>query len=131
MARTVSLLLCIISIITHVCAVPLSTSPNPAIVAHNALSKRGEPTTGDDDFEDTEPHPNLLDQVETAFIDAMWLAGLALVSIDEDTEVFSHYFNEADRAGVKNVFLAVKGITTDPEDPSMGDDRLSNIHGKY
>ncbi len=128
MSRVVVLCLLAISFIANISAAPLSTSPNPAVTAHNALRKRAEPGTGDDDFPDTEPHPNRLDQVETAFSDAFELAAYVLNSIDDDIDIFPHYFNGGDRAGVKNVFLAIFGTTTIPENPSVGNDLLANIH---
>ncbi|KAL8958560.1 MAG: hypothetical protein Q9183_005813, partial [Haloplaca sp. 2 TL-2023] len=106
----------------------LSTSPNPAVTAHNALLKRAEPSTGDDDFPDTEPHPNKLDQVETVLNDAFELGAYVLNKIDDDIDIFPHYFNGGDRAGVKNVFLAIFGTTTIPENPSTGNDLPANIH---
>ena len=63
MARPIFLCLLAICFIANVSPAPLSTSPNPAVTAHSALLKRAEPGTGDDDFPDTEPHPNPLDQV--------------------------------------------------------------------
>lgn len=130
MVRAFCLILFSIAFVSIVSSVPLSTSPNPAATTLNALSRRGEPSTGDDDFEDIEPHPNPLDQVETAFTDAIWIVGLAIKFIedDADTDIFPHYFNDKDRSGVKSVFEAIKGKTTDPENPSMGNDLLSDIH---
>lgn len=118
------------SLISSVYTGPLSTSSNSASVARDVLSRRsgGEPSTGDDDFPDTDPHPNPLDQVETAFNDAFELAAYVLNSIDDDADIFPHYFNGGDRAGVKNVFLAIFGTTTIPEDPSTGNELLSKIH---
>ncbi len=91
----------------------------------NVLSKRAEPTTGDD-LPDTDTHPNQLDQVETAFNDALELASYVNNSIDTDTTIFPNYFNEGDRAGVKNVFIAILG-TGDPQAP-VGNDLLGNLH---
>lgn len=128
MARVLSLLLLVTSLLSVVYSVPVSTSPNPSVVARNALLKRGEPGTGDDDFPDTEPHPNALDQVETAFNDALELAAYVLNDIDDDIDIFPHYFNGGDRAGVKNVFLAIFGTTSIPENPATGNDLLDKIH---
>ncbi|KAL8668772.1 MAG: hypothetical protein Q9168_006608 [Polycauliona sp. 1 TL-2023] len=128
MVHVVSFCLVALSFISYVSPAPLSTSPNPAVAAHNALLKRAEPGTGDDDFPDTEPHPNKLDQVETAFNDAFELAAYVLNSIDDDIDIFPHYFNGGDRAGVKNVFLKIFGTTEIPENPSTGNDLLAKIH---
>ena len=86
-------------------------STDAALRTRNILSKREEPTTGDD-LPDTEPHPNQLDQVETAFADAILLAQHAHDSIDDDETIFSNYFHEGDRAGVKNVFSAIIGSSS-------------------
>ena len=98
---------------------------NPPRDAHNILSKRAEPTTGDD-LPDTGNHPNKLDQVETAFNDALELASYVNMFIDTDTTIFPNYFNEGDRPGVKNVFTAILG-TGDPNAPS-GNDLLGKLH---
>lgn len=81
--------------------------------------RRGEPNTGDD-FPDTDSHPNELDQVETAFADALELASFVKTYIDEDDEVFGHYFNLDDKAEVKRIF-------TDLYNGGKGHDKLSNI----
>jgi hypothetical protein len=104
-----------------------SYSPNTPVISRNVLSKRTEPTTGDD-LPDTPNHPNQLDQVETAFNDALELASYVLMSIDTDTTIFPHYFNEGDRAGVKNVFAAILGTTSIPESPTTGNALLGNLH---
>lgn len=117
-----------VSFISEISSAPLSTSPNPATTVRDTLLKRAEPGTGDDDFPDTEPHPNPLDQVETAFNDAFELASYVLDFIDDDIDIFPHYFNGRDRAGVKNVFLAIFGTTNIPENPSVSNDLLANIH---
>lgn len=93
--------------------------------ARNVLSKRGEPTTGDD-LPGSDNHPNQLDQVETAFRDALDLASYAVNSIDSDTTIFPNYFDEGDKAGVKNVFLAILGDggSSNPE----GNDLLGDLH---
>ncbi|KAK4693733.1 hypothetical protein P7C71_g3720, partial [Lecanoromycetidae sp. Uapishka_2] len=101
-------------------------SPNAAVVTRNVLLKRTFPDTGVD-FPDTEPHPNPLDQVETAFNDAAELASYVLTSIDTDTTIYPHYFNEADRAGVKSVYTSILGTTAIPQNPSTGNDLLGNI----
>ena len=93
--------------------------------ARDMLSKRAEPTTGDD-LPDTDNHPNQLDQVETAFNDALELASYVMNQIDTDTTIFPNYFDEGDRAGVKNVFSAILG-TGDPNAP-VGNDLLGNLH---
>lgn len=96
------------------------------LIARNLLSKRTEPNTGDD-LPDTPNHPNQLDQVETAFNDALELASYALNGIDTDTTIFPHYFLEGDRAGVKNVFVAILGTTEIPENPTTGNDLLGSL----
>jgi hypothetical protein len=63
------------------------------------LARRGEPNTGVD-FPDTEPHPNQLDQVETAFHDAMELTAYVNMFIETDNDIFPHYFDTNDRAEV-------------------------------
>lgn len=98
---------------------------NPPTTGRKVLSKRAEPTTGDD-LPDTDNHPNQLDQVETAFNDALELASYVNNSIDTDTTIFPNYFDEGDRAGVKNVFIAILG-TGDPQAP-VGNDLLGNLH---
>lgn len=123
-------LLCVASLLLSAIAAPTepTTSANPLAITRNVLSKRTEPTTGDDDFPDDEPHPNRLDQVETAFNDAIELVAYVLGTIDSDTTVFPHYFNLGDKAGVKNVFAAILGTTTIPENPTTGNALLGNIH---
>lgn len=101
-------------------------SPNPPAIAHNVLSKRTQPNTGAD-LPDTDTHPNQLDQVETAFNDALEMAAYVLQNIDTDTTIFPHYFDEGDRAGVKNVFAAILGTTTIPQNPTTGNALLGNI----
>lgn len=104
-----------------------SYSPNTPVLIRNVLSKRAEPTTGDD-LPDTPNHPNQLDQVETGFHDAIEIAALVIQNIDTDTAIFPHYFNEGDRAGVKNVFAAILGSTSVPDTPTDGNALLGNIH---
>ena len=101
-------------------------SPKSSVVARDMLSKRAEPNTGVD-LPDTPNHPNQLDQVETAFNDAFELAAYVLQGIDTDTTIFPNYFDESDRAGVKNVFVAILGMTGPPEGPNIGNDLLGNI----
>lgn len=96
------------------------------VVARNILSKRTEPDTGED-LPDTDEHPNHLDQVETAFNDALELASYVLNVIDTDSTIFPHYFDEGDRAGVKNVYAAILGTTSTPEGPTTGNDLLGNL----
>ena len=96
---------------------------NAPATAHNVLLKRGEPDTGDD-LPDSDNHPNQLDQVETAFRDALELATTAASNIDGDTTIFPNYFDDGDRAGVKNVFLAITG--NDLNNP-QGNDLLGNL----
>ena len=99
---------------------------NSSVIARSMLSKRAEPNTGVD-LPDTPNHPNQLDQVETAFNDAFELAAYVLQNIDTDTTIFPNYFDESDRAGVKNVFVAILGVTGPPEGPIIGNDLLGNI----
>ena len=120
---------------------------NDALKTRTILSKRsGEPEMGDD-LPDTDDHPNQLDQVETAFEDALLLADFAYGHIDNDDTIFLHYFDEGDRAGVKNVFGAIIGApgvfyngndlldkllvqTTDTE-KSCSEQTLVSIRGIY
>ncbi len=101
-------------------------SPNPAVVTRSVLLKRTFPDTGDD-LPDTEPHPNHLDQVETAFNDAAELASYAIDYIDSDTTIYPHYFDVADKAGVKSVYVAILGTANNPTDPEPGNALLGNI----
>ena len=101
-------------------------STDAALQARNVLAKRTNPDTGDD-LPDTDDHPNQLDQVETAFNDALELASYVLSNIDGDTTIFPNYFDEGDRAGVKNVFTAIMGTTSIPENPTTGNDLLGNL----
>ena len=100
--------------------------PNSSVIARSMLSKRAEPNTGID-LPDTPNHPNQLDQVETAFNDAFELADYVLRNIDTDTTIFPNYFDESDRAGVKNVFVAILGVTGPPDAPIIGNDLLGNV----
>ena len=100
--------------------------PNSSVVARRMLSRRAEPNTGND-LPDLPNHPNQLDQVETAFNDAVELASYVLSSIDTDTTIFPNYFNESDKAGVKNVFVAILGTTGSPEATVLGNNLLGNI----
>ena len=42
--------------------------------------------------------------------------------------MFPHYFDEGNRAGVKNVFAALLGTTSIPETPTTGNALLGNLH---
>ncbi|CAF9915984.1 MAG: hypothetical protein HETSPECPRED_002704 [Heterodermia speciosa] len=101
-------------------------STDAALQARNVLAKRTNPDTGDD-LPDSDDHPNHLDQVETAFNDALELASYVLDNIDKDTTIFPNYFDEGDRAGVKNVYAAILGTTSIPENPTTGNDLLGNL----
>ena len=101
-------------------------STDAALRTLNILSKRAEPNTGDD-LPDTDTHPNQLDQVETAFADALLLAQHAHDNIDNDDTIFSNYFDEGDRAGVKNVFGAIIGSPSLLLHHYDGSDLLGNI----
>lgn len=94
---------------------------NAPKIAHTSpsLVRRGEPTTGED-FPDTEPHPNQLDQVETAFKDAMELTAYVNMFIETDNDIFPHYFDTNDRAEVQRIFASINNN-------GMGNDMLSNI----
>ena len=100
--------------------------PNSSVVARSMLSKRAEPNTGVD-LPDLPNHPNQLDPVETAFNDAFELASYVVSNIDTDTTIFPKYFDNSDKAGVKNVFVAILGITGPPEGPIVGNQLLGNI----
>lgn len=101
-------------------------STDAALRTRNILSKRGEPTTGDD-LPDTEPHPNQLDQVETAFADAILLAQHAYENIDDDNTIFPNYFGLRSRNGVKKVFGAIIGSSSLLGNYD-GSELLGNIH---
>ena len=75
------------------------------------LVRRGEPGTGDDDFPDDPPHPNKLDQVETAFNDAIELTSYVLSNIDGDNTIF----NTCDSNGISGKIygLRVRNTCTD------------------
>ena len=85
------------------------------------LVRRGEPGTGDDDFPDDPPHPNKLDQVETAFNDAIELTSYVLSNIDGDNTIFPHYFDTADREEITRIFRSINN-------GDNGNDMLSDIH---
>ena len=70
---------------------------------------------------------NQLDQVETAFNDALELASYVLSAIDKDTTIYPNYFADEDRANVKAVYSAIIGQTIVPENPSTGNDLLGKI----
>ncbi|RYC64473.1 hypothetical protein CHU98_g1765 [Xylaria longipes] len=83
------------------------------------LYRRGEPDTGDD-LPDDPDHPNKLDQVETAFKDAIELASYVLDFIDTDNDVLPHYFDPGDRAEIKRIFSTVSN-------GGKGNDMLSDL----
>ena len=89
------------------------------------LSKRGEPQTPDTEYPDTETHPNHLDQLEAAIQDAFELCDYVLTTpghgIDSDSPIFTKYFDEGDRAGVKSVFQTIQPSS------GVGNDLLDNI----
>ncbi|KAL9636799.1 MAG: hypothetical protein Q9204_002118 [Flavoplaca sp. TL-2023a] len=124
MIRIPSLLACV-AVLTSVICAPLT--PN---ATRNFLAKRsGEPSTGDDDFPDIEPHPNDLDKVEGAFIELMVLVLSAIDNLKgSDNTIFLHYFKEGDKDNVKKVFETVLGTTKIPEILNTGNDLLVNIH---
>ena len=101
-------------------------STDAALRTRSILSKRGEPTTGDD-LPDIEPHPSQLDQVETAFADAILLAQHAYENIDKDTTIFPNYFALRSRNGVKKVFSAIIGSSSLLGNYD-GSEQLGNIH---
>ncbi|KAI4197120.1 MAG: hypothetical protein LQ350_006134 [Teloschistes chrysophthalmus] len=84
--------------------------------------ERGRPSIDLQDIDDRTPHPNEHDQVETAITDALQLALLTLILIDNDRVVYPHYFARSDRAMVKEVFRRVARPC------STGNVLLSNIH---
>jgi hypothetical protein len=94
---------------------------NAPKIAHASprLARRGEPNTGED-LPDTEPHPNQLDQVETAFHDAMELTAYVNMFIETDNDIFPHYFDTNDRAEVQRIFASIYNN-------GMGNDMLSNL----
>ena len=102
-------------------------SPNPPAITRNVLSKRAEPSTGDD-LPDIEPHPNALDKVEGGFRDAIELASYVLTELaKDDNTMLKHYFNEGDKDKVKSVFQTLIGPTNTPENPDTGNDKLGDI----
>ncbi|KAL8942962.1 MAG: hypothetical protein Q9211_001163 [Gyalolechia sp. 1 TL-2023] len=121
--------LAFVAVFTSVLCAPLTR--NAPVATRNFLAKRsgGEPWTVDDDFPDVEPHPNDLDKVEGAFHDVAELAAFAIDELSgSDNTIFLNYFNEGDKDDVKKVFETVLGTTKIGEDPSTGNDLLSNIH---
>ena len=95
---------------TEVLSLP-SARAVPEIASHHRnaslrLSKRGEPSTGAD-LPDSRPHPNRLNQVETAFIDVLELTSDVLDFIDTDNSILPHYFSVADRAEIKRHFSVI------------------------
>ena len=104
---------------------PLRPRGVPRVAAH-LYEKRAEPQTGDD-LPDTDDHPNQLDQVETAFNDALELCSYVLTDaaygIDTTSNIYGKYFDEADRADVKQVFSTICNGDSAPE----GNDMLGNI----
>ncbi|KAJ4420470.1 hypothetical protein N0V82_004347 [Gnomoniopsis sp. IMI 355080] len=100
-------------------------NPQQGRTISSILSKRGEPQTPETEYPDTEPHPNQLDQLETAIQDAFELCDYVLTSvgdgIDSDSPIFTKYFDEADRAGVKKVFQTISPSA------GVGNDLLDNI----
>lgn len=107
-------------------AFPRPESNTAAVTPRNVLLKRTEPNTGND-LPDTDQHPNQLDRVETGFQDAAEMASYVLSYIDGDTNIFPHYFNEADRANVKQVYNTIYGPNTAPDDEHPGNDLLGNV----
>lgn len=109
---------------------PSTSSPlqsaNAATIARQSLSKRAEPDLGDD-LPDIIPHPKQLDQVETAFKDALELAAYVLKEFDDDETIFPNYFDEADRANIRKVYEAIGGTPAEPDGDLPGNDLLSNI----
>jgi hypothetical protein len=114
-SSSLMLLACLSSVSQGAILDERGTSPtNPT-----TLSRRGEPDTGGD-LPDTEPHPNNLDQVETAFKDAIELTAYEKTFIDTDNDIFPHYFDPADRAEVTRIFTSINNN-------DQGSDMLSDI----
>lgn len=84
--------------------------------------QRGLPSINAEDIDNHSPHPNNHDQVEAAVIDALQLALVTLELIDNDNDVYPHYFARSDRAMAKEVFERVAGVCR------TGNVMLSNIH---
>lgn len=99
----------------------LEAPSEPSLSRHTCLTSRGEPSTGEDDFLNTEPNPNNLDKVETAFIDAVQLTSYVLRNIASDTDIFPHYFNEGDRQEITRIFKVINN-------GDKGADMLGDIH---
>ena len=125
MFRIVLLLALIAALVYPSTSSPLQ-SASAAITTRQSLSKRGEPETGDD-LPDTDNRPNQLDQVETAFKDALMLASYVLDKIGGDNSIFPNYFNEADRGNVRKVFATIVGQPPAPVGSTPGNDLLDNI----
>lgn len=109
-------------VVPALCA-PYQPPKGPSVgrTVSSTLTKRGEPQTPEGDYPDTEPHPNQLDQLETAIKDAFELCAYVLGGsvangIDSNSPIFGKYFNEADRATVKSVFSTIQPTTGDGND---------------
>ena len=102
--------------------------PSEVQIAKRQLLKRGEPATGED-LPDTDTHPNQLDQVETAFKDALELADYVVrFGFDNDRDIFSKYFDEGDRTKVKKVFVTIGSNGKDiPQGGATGNDLLDKL----
>ncbi|KAL8777230.1 MAG: hypothetical protein Q9194_002668 [Teloschistes cf. exilis] len=84
--------------------------------------QRGLPSINMQDVDHQSPHANEYDQVEAALSDALQLALVALRLIDNDQDVYPHYFAPDNRDMVKEVYETVAGIC------GTGNVLLSNIH---
>ncbi|KAI4105164.1 MAG: hypothetical protein L6R37_002883 [Teloschistes peruensis] len=113
----------------------VTPGPHPPITPLEAFKKRDFPPNAgyrmqmyrelpsiDYDDEHTRPHPNDWDQVEAAIVDALQLALVALELIDNDADIYPHYFSRRDREKVKAVYERVAG------ECKTGNVLLSKIH---
>ncbi|OAF99062.1 uncharacterized protein CC84DRAFT_1191530 [Paraphaeosphaeria sporulosa] len=82
-----------------------SPTPSSSQDLSKSITKRGEPNTGADFDENEEPKPNTLEKTETAINDALELASYVTSYIDDDNDIYPHYFDEADRAEIKRIFV--------------------------
>ncbi|KAI4195838.1 MAG: hypothetical protein LQ350_006952 [Teloschistes chrysophthalmus] len=72
------------------------------------LTQKAEPQIARD-IDDKRPHPTHLDQVFTAIYDALQIVLIVLDKIDDDKDIYPHYFARRDRAKVAEVFHRLAG----------------------
>ena len=100
------------------------SAPTASPTTHR-LTRRANPSL-DSSFgaSDTETQ-----QINDAFFDAIELASTAVVEdIDTNGPIFAKYFNDADKATVRSVFMNIMGNPADPMNPdTTGNDLLGKI----